>query len=500
MWLREHHRHKEIELFRKYLPWRFATLMLATRCFIAFLTLLILFTSAIEAQQKLSENIVLRWNQVALDAIRTTRTTPPIAARAFAVTHTCIFDAWAAYDDAAVGTRLGSSLRRPKGERNIAEKEKAISFAAYTALVDLFPSQKTTLFDNVMKSLGYDPADLSRDRTTPSGIGNLACQAVLDFRHHDGSNQLGDLRPEPYSDYTGYSPINTADMLKDPNRWQPIRVNGVPQRWLLPHWGLVRPFSLTSASEFRSYALSRGPFAHPGDSYRKQALAVVDLSARLDDREKVIAEYWADGPNTETPPGHWNLLAEQVSLRDSHDLDKDAKLFFILGNALLDSSIAAWDAKRYTDSIRPITVVRLMFGSARIRAWAGPGLGTQVIDCKDFRSYLPTPPFGGYISGHSAFSASAAEVLKRFTGSDSFGASFTAEPGTSIIEPGLTPTTRVTLFWLTFSEAADQAGMSRRYGGIHFESDDLVGRDVGRLVANEVWHKAMTYINGKSQE
>ena len=85
--------------------------------------------------------------------------------------------------------------------------------------------------------------------------------------------------------------------------------------------------------------------------------------------------------------------------------------FFILGNALLDTSIAAWDAKRYTDSIRPITVIRFMFGDAKIKAWAGPGLGTQVIECKDFRSYLPTPPFGGYISGHSAFSASATAQL-----------------------------------------------------------------------------------------
>lgn len=487
-------RHEQTEWSSKYLG-QFGTLMIM-RCFVAVFILLILFPSAIVGQQKPSENIVLRWNEIALDAIRTIRTSPPIAARALAVTHTCIFDAWAAYDDTALGTRLGGRLRRPKSERNVAEKEQAISFAAYSALVDLFPSQKATLFDNAMKSLGYDPDDVSRDTTTPSGIGNVACQAVLDFRHHDGSNQLGDLRPDPYSDYTGFSPANTAEMLKDPNRWQPIRVNGVPQRWLLPHWGLVTPFSLASASEFRSYALSRGPVAYPGGSYRSQALAVVDLSARLGDREKVMAEYWADGPNTETPPGHWNVLAEQVSLRDGHDLDQDAKLFFILGNALLDTSIATWDAKRYTDSIRPITVIRFMFGNAKIRAWAGPGLGTQVIDCKDFRSYLPTPPFSGYISGHSAFSAAAAEVLKRFTGSDSFEGSFTAEPGWSIIEPGLTPTTRVTLSWSTFTEAADEAGMSRRYGGIHFESDDLVGRAVGRLVADKVWNRSMAYIRG----
>jgi len=133
-------------------------------------------------------------------------------------------------------------------------------------------------------------------------------------------------------------------------------------------------------------------------------------------------------------------------------------------------------------------------GNRKIVAWAGPGLGTKVIDCKDFRSYLPTPPFPSYVSGHSAFSAAAAEILKRFTGSDNFGQSFTAEPGSSIIERGLTPTVPVVLFWATFTEAADEAGMSRRYGGIHFESDDVAGRALGRLAADEVWNKSITYI------
>src|SRR5712692_11554960 len=462
---------------------------------LALIATFILLVGAGQAQSKPTDNIVLRWNQVILDVIRTTRTSPPIAARALAITHTSIFDAWAAYDDVAIGTQLGTTLRRPKAERDMSSKEKAISFAAYCSLVDLFPSQKVTILDPEMTRLGYDASNASADPSTPSGIGIAACQKVLQFRHHDRSNQLGDLQPDRYSDYMGYTPANTPDILNDPNKWQPLRVNGVPQRWLLPHWGLVTPFGLTSGSEFRAYVLSKGPFAYPSNSYWTQARDVVELSAHLGDTEKVIAEYWADGSSTVTPPGHWNLIAEEISRRDAHDLDQDVKLFFILGNALLDSSIAAWDAKRYTDSIRPISVVRIMFGTARIKAWAGPGLGTQIIDCKNFRSYLPTPPFSSYVSGHSAFSTAAAEVLKRSTGSDYFGGSFTAEPGSSLIEPGLTPSNPVRLSWSTFSEAADQAGMSRRYGGIHFENDDLVGRALGRLVANEVWRKAITYID-----
>ena len=122
-----------------------------------------------------------------------------------------------------------------------------------------------------------------------------------------------------------------------------------------------------------------------------------------------------------------------------------------------------------------------------------------MIDGEEFKSYIATPPFASYISGHSTFSASAAQVLQRFTGSDNLDASFTAFPGSSTVEPGVTPAQSVTLSWPTFTEAADQAGISRRYGGIHFKADDLVGRQTGRLVADVVWNKAMSYINSAAQ-
>lgn len=451
-------------------------------------------TRTTDAQPLKKADLVVRWNQAINDSILATRTTPPIASRAFAITHTCMFDAWAAYDETANGTRLGGSLRREKSERNAANREKAISYAAYHALADLFPSQKPTLLDPLMNSLDYDPRDLSTDIRTPSGIGNVASQAVLDVRHHDGANQAGDLHPGPYSDYTGYTPTNRIGVLNDPDHWQPLVTNGVSQSWQLPHWGFVVPFALTSGAQFRSYVLPQGPHTYPNSSYWKQALEIIELSAHLGDREKVIAEYWADGPATVTPPGHWNVIAQSIARRDNQSLDQAVVMFFVLGNALMDAGIAAWDTKRCSDSIRPITVIRGFMGNRKIVAWAGPGLGVKVIDCKEFRSYLPTPPFPGYVSGHSAFSAAAAEILKRFTGSDHYGQSFTAEPGSSIIERGLTPRVPVTLSWTTFTDAADQAGMSRRYGGIHFESDDVEGRALGRRTANQVWNESMIFI------
>ena len=121
-----------------------------------------------------ADTIVTNWNAVALQAIRETHPGPPIVARALAITHTAVFDAWAAYDDKAVGTRLGATLRRPVGERTDANKKAAMSFAAYRALVDLFPSEKA-LFDAKLSALGYDPANTSTDVTTPAGIGNVGC-------------------------------------------------------------------------------------------------------------------------------------------------------------------------------------------------------------------------------------------------------------------------------------------------------------------------------------
>jgi hypothetical protein len=401
----------------------------------------------------------------------------------------------------------------------------AISYAAYGAAVDLFPGDKTSVFDPLMASLGYDPNDLSTNPASPNGVGNLAAQAVLEFRHKDGANQLGD---EPggstgiaYSDYTPrYVPVNDPmdltgkfdpSTVHDPNHWQPLTyVNAagtlVTPSFIGPHWGRVTPFALTSGSQLRS---SRGPAAYGSELYLSQAQALLELSAGLTDEQKMIAEYWADGPRSELPPGHWDLFAQLVSRRDhhgphKHGVDADVKLFFALTNAIFDASICCWDNKRAFDSVRPITALRYLFRGQQVRAWAGPYQGTQLIDGEKWFPYqastFPTPPFGEYSSGHSTFSAAGAEVLRLFTGSDDFGASVTFKAGSSKFEPGAVPATGITLSWATFKEAADQAGFSRRYGGIHFEQGDLDARAAGRLVARQAWARALRYFKGSGEE
>jgi hypothetical protein len=448
----------------------------------------------------MTRTIVVAWNRAALQAVRATRSGPPITARALAILHTAIFDAWAPYDDVAFGTRLGDVLRRPTGERTDANREQAISFAAHRVLVDLFPSQ-AAVFGELLRRLGHDPGQVGDD-TTPSGVGDLAAGAVLGFRHGDGANQLGDLQPEPYSDWTGYRPVNDPDVVRDPNRWQPLRVSDgrggiVVQRYLAPHWGLVTPFALTSGAELRPQL---GPRQHPGPGYVRQARQVLGDSAELGDETKTIAEYWADGPGSETPPGHWCLLAQYVAERDGHGLGQDVVLFFALTGALFDAGISAWDAKRAYDSVRPVTAVHVLFAGEKVAAWAGPGQGTRLVKGEEWQPYLLTPPFPEYVSGHSTYSAAGAEILARFTGSDRFDASAVVPAGSSRVEPGLVPAAPVTLTWPTFSDAADQAGRSRRYGGIHFRVGDLVGRALGREVGARAWQVARWYVNGAPRE
>jgi hypothetical protein len=456
------------------------------------------------------DNLVLIWNDQTLEAIRKLPPAPTVAARALAIVHTAIYDAWAAYDSMAVGTRLGAKLRQPEAERTQANKDKAVSFAAYLALVDLFPARQQ-VFAQQMTDLGYvtDGSDTSSAATA----GTVAGQAVVDFRHTDGSNQLNG-----YADTSGYTPVNSWDQVLSPDHWQPLCVPLPPpgttdclaqQKFATPHWRNVTPFALTSADQFRP---DHGPAVtvlkgKPSDAFVKEVDQQLKYSAGLTDTQKVIAQYWEDPPGSETPPGHWNLFAQWVSRRDHHRLDTDAKVFMALNNALLDASITAWDAKRQWNSVRPITAVRWLKQGQWIQAWGGPYQGTKTIRGEDWLPYqranFVTPSFPEYLSGHSTFSAAAALLLKSATGSDTFGMSVTIPAGSSTVEPRTdtqpgVPAAPVTLSWKSFTAAADQAGISREYGGIHFTDGDFEARQAGEDVGLLVWSRAKTYFNGKA--
>lgn len=189
-------------------------------------------------------------------------------------------------------------------------------------------------------------------------------------------------------------------------------------------------------------------------------------------------------------------------------------MIMALAGALFDAGIVAWDAKRAYDYVRPATAIPAMYEGQQVQAWRGPDQGAGMIDGRDWRPYqsatFVTPPFSEYISGHSTFSAAAAEVLARYSGSGRFFDGVTrlgrdydgdgiedlmgqhiAVPGTLAFEHG--PTETVVLRWPTFKAASNEAGVSRRYGGIHFQDADLRGRDLGKEVGRRAYARAQTY-------
>src|SRR5262249_18799399 len=295
-------------------------------------------------------------------------------------------------------------------------KAKAISFAAYRCLRNLYPDgslppslpQPSVRLNAALLNQGYictpdSPLDDCQnfDPTTPQGIGNIAAQAVIDARRNDGSNQYGDLLPAPcpmfpvrtpwphpcaaaiygqtstdphrtgpYSDYSadGYDPYVPKNPLMgycnplvmvcerqdivDPNHWQPlIFSNGqacldeLPappgqtfplirteetcpgiQVFIAPHWERGTPFALTSADQFDDDIIPPPNYLKNSGQYQSNVNAMIQYSRSLDTRRKLIVEYWADGPSSELPPGHWGLFAQFVSWRDTHTIDQDAKM------------------------------------------------------------------------------------------------------------------------------------------------------------------------------
>jgi hypothetical protein len=445
--------------------------------------------------------LALQWNQLALDAIKYTRTSPPLAARALAMLHTAMYDAWSVYKKSAISTTTAQLIKVLDAQMATKENiRKTFSYAAYRVSMDLFwlvlPPENKNMFRDLMCDCGYNPDDTTLDISTPQGVGNLVARLVIECHYGDGSNQLGTLHAPSWSDYTCYIPVNTVDKVNDIDHWQPLRVVVSPgetrvQNFLVPYWGLVKPFALDYNWQFRPGL----PNKSSDPEFKEQAKEVLDISAGLTDEQKVIAEYWADGAGTYTPPGHWCEIAQFVAISREYHNSECIKLFFILCNAMLDASITCWECKRYYDYVRPVTAIRELYRGQKVQAWGGPFQGCKTINGEDWLPYIATPPFAEHVSGHSNFSRAAAVILSCYTGSDKFGGYTIFEKGCSSIEPDKTPQEDIKLDWPTFTDAAEQAGMSRLYGGIHFMLGNLEGLKLGEAIGQNAWEKAQFYFN-----
>lgn len=473
-------------------------------------------------------SLAYRWLDVMLEAaardVERVGAQPTILSRQMALPLVCMYEAWAAHDGTALGPYFGGALRRPPERRTEAAVREAISHAMYVACLDQYPHHADYLRAE-MEAMGYDAAVGEGFRAAPGSaavLGRRIARTVCELRHGDGANQLGDDPAgsgAPYSDTTGYAPVNPPDRIVDPDRWQPIPFDDgkggtITPGFLTPHWLRVQPVLLDSADQFRP-----GPPPKVGsEQLAREVDEVIAMNASLDPDQKALVEFMRDGPRSTGQSGHWLRFAQDVSVRDRNDLADDVPLFFAVGVTAMDAFIASWDAKRFHDSSRPWTLVRYLHAGETLKGWAGPGKGVVDIPAEEWHPYSPstfvTPPFPGYVSGHSTISGACAEMLKLYTGSDRFGvleerragalteAEFECEDMQKVDGKFVLPsdgrelTCDVSIPMGTFTEAAELAGISRVLGGYHIQADNVEGLRLGRRVARDLHPKVRALIDG----
>jgi hypothetical protein len=574
-------------------------------------------------------SVARRWDEALLDAIRRALPAPTVHARNLFHTSAAMWDAWAAYDPTATGYFVKEKQSASDGQaaRNEAISYAAYRVLTERYIKSVGADQSLSEFADLMDALCYRLDVTSTVGDTPAALGNRIAQAVIAAGLKDGSNEANGYAS---TDYKPVNPplvvAKPGTTMTDPNRWQPLQIehmisqNGIPvtngvQQAVGPDWGHVATFALPAGGS-TGVPIDPGPPPRLGDAatdqaFKVQAIEVIRLSSQLDptigttvdispgamgnndlgtndgtghavnpstgqpyppdvvnkgDFGRVMAEFWADGPNSETPPGHWNVLANLASDELAPDLrmggtgplmDRlqwDVKLYFALNGAVHDAAIAAWGLKGYYDSVRPISMIRYMGekgqssdpaqpsydkeglplvpglvelitkattapgqrhaalagheGEIAILAWAGPPAdpktqigGVAWILAADWVPYqastFVTPAFPAYASGHSTFSRAAAEVLVGFTGSEYFPggqSGYTIAAGSLKFEKG--PAKDIVLQWATYYDAADQAGRSRLWGGIHIETDDFTGRQLGSKCGKAAYALAQRYYNG----
>jgi hypothetical protein len=539
-----------------------------------------------------SHSVARVWNELALQAIRLDLPQPTVHARNLFHLSTVMYDAWASRDATAQGVYFKEKFAPTSDTASESARAETIAYAAHRLLSARYNISNNLAaldcFEIGFKRAGFDVNNIGTSGDTPAAIGNRIGQTVLDATRDDGSNETN-----AYKDTTGFKSVNPFLQpqipgvgMVDPNQWQALLLevsfsqNGIQtaneQKFVGAGWREVRPFAMKRSGRLY-HDPGPAPTALSGemktkwipDLLRKQSELDFNSSVTFDaspgklgnnslgsndgvghtlnpitgatyapqivkksDYWRVVAEFWADGPSSETPPGHWNVLANKVSDssnfkrqiggagRELSRLEWDLKTYLALNGALHDAAITAWEIKRDTITARPISLVRYLAmtnnlpeipglieqrnGKFQIRSWHPFSSADSNINWADADTWVPyqlptfvTPAFPGFVSGHSTFSRAAAEVMTDLTGSAFFPAGLlevVVPPGSLKIDSN--QNNEVRLQWATYYDAADQAGQSRIWGGIHIEPDDLTGRKLGKQIGLDAVALARKYFTG----
>ncbi|MCB9656081.1 MAG: vanadium-dependent haloperoxidase [Sandaracinaceae bacterium] len=575
-----------------------------------------------------SGTIARRWSEQLLNSIRRDIPHPPKHARNLLHVSIAMYDAWAAFDATAVGVVVDETHTATMPS----DVDTAISYAALRVLQHRYTTavggaMSLDCYARFMDVLGLDPDDETAVGDTPIAIGNRIGNAVVARFADDGANEANN-----YADTTSWTPENPPMIVDrlgtnvtNIDVWQQLNLataetqNGIVletsvQPYIGAHWRDVEPFAVEPDAMTGRYGdpVSGYPtIDHPDmvdwvvQVIRRTAQLDIDDGVMIDigpgslgnnslgaddgtgyptnpvtggtyapnvvprgDFARVLAEFWADGPSSETPPGHWMVLANEVSddmapadLRPfgaaapADRLAWDVGIYLAVTAATHDAAVVAWAMKRDSLGPRPITLIRYMAqlgqrtdmslpsynegglpliddlielitpessapgerhyhlrwyqGELAVRAWRGePGdraNGYTPVGWMRALEWIPyqrrtfvTPAFPGYVSGHSTFSRAAAEALTAYTNSPYFPNGiheYVARANQYLVfEDG--PSVDVHLQWARYADAADQAGQSRLYGGIHIFADDYVGRINGAAVGMTTSAKVQQYLEG----
>jgi hypothetical protein len=382
-------------------------------------------------------DFITEWNEELRATIRATSTPPPRASRAMAMVHLAVYDAVNATN------RTHQPFRYTTVVPN-ASAEAAAAQAARDVLVSLYPARQST-YDTL---LSQQLSTIANGSAKSSGIslGSAVASDMIGWRSSDGSNAS-----------STYASVN------EPGRWRPTP-NAFAQP-LLPQWASVTPFAIPSAASFRAVAppaLNSVEYANAVNEVK--ALGSATSSIRTADQTE-IAQFWANGAGTETPPGHWNRIALLVGQQQGNSPADNARMLAQLNVSLADAAISSWDTKYHYDLWRPITAIR----DAEFDE------NSLTVDDDSWTPLLVTPPFPEYTSGHSTFSGAGAAALADFFGTDAIPFTVGSDDLANVLRS-----------YNGFHEASIESGLSRIYGGIHFSFGNTAGESAGTNIGNYV--------------
>lgn len=392
----------------------------------------ILFGSTLRA------DVILDWNHLMLDCIRADNSGPTLSTRNLAILNTALHDAV----QSVIHTHQPYRSRiEMVGDTSV---EAAAMAAAHRVTSLLYPSQ--TAWTTELRNHFLASATPGEALDNGLALGHLVGSLAIEARTSDGSNTE-----------VPYIPSGA------PGNWQ--RTPPFFRPPFTPHWRYTVPFCLPEIEPF----VPGPPPALNSPEYavalqEVQELGGVNSAVRTAEQSQ-IAIFWSDFSYTSMPPGHWHEIAASIAHNLGNTLADNARMFALLSLAQADASIVCWEAKYRYNLWRPVTAIR------RANEDGNPSTEADT----DWDHFLVSPPFPSYTSGHSTYSKAAAQALTRFYGTDSI--QFTA--GSDSL-PGIFRN------YNSLAGCADEIGMSRVYGGIHFGFDNVAGKMSGKLIADHV--------------